>query len=117
MELRDQRIWSLRDLLGMANEPPTPAGDGSSQIDTWYASPQNPIHPRLVGRTTSFSASDGAGLPSWLTPNEKMALRRWMAAARAGENPILKWQVPVLCGTNLTLTLANLQELPEYPKG
>jgi len=119
MELRDQRIWSLRDLLGMANEPPTSAGDGSSHSicgDTWYASPQHPIHPRLVGKTRTFFASNGAGLPSWLTPNEKMALRRWVATATAGENPILKWQVPVLCGTNLTLTLANLQELPESPQ-
>ena len=116
MELRDQRVWSLRDLLGMANEPPTSAGDGSSQIDTWYASAQHPIHPRLVGKTRTFFASDGAGLPSWLTPNEKMALRRCVAGARTGENPILKWQDPVLCGTNLKLTLANLPELPESPR-
>ena len=64
MELRDRRVWDLRDLLGFAGEPPTSAGDGSSPDDTWYMRPQLPVHPRLVGKSHHFGTERDGALPS-----------------------------------------------------
>ena len=48
MELRDRRVWSLRDLLGIAGEPPTAAGDGSTEVESWYTNNQTPTHPTMA---------------------------------------------------------------------
>ena len=116
MELRDRRVWSLRDLLGIAGEPPTSAGDGSSDVESWYTQKQSPIHPRMVGAVKTYLPASGDGLPTWLEPAEATALRRSIAAATRGNDPTLKWENPVLCGVQLKLTLENKQELPDSPR-
>ena len=115
MELRDRRVWDLRDLLGIAGEPPTSAGDGSSHEDTWYMRPLLPMHPRLVGKSHPFCTITGAALPSFLTQDEKTSIRRCIAASTRGENPVLRWKTPVVHGTQLKMTQVNLQELPLSP--
>jgi hypothetical protein len=116
MERRDRRVWSLRDLLGFASEPPTAAGDGSSNVESWYTDKQNPTHPKMVGAVKMFSPATGEGLPGWLEPEEATALRRSIAAATRGADPTLTWQGPVLCGVQLKMTLENKQELPNSPR-
>jgi hypothetical protein len=108
-------VWDLRDLLGIAGEPPTSAGDGSSHEDTWYMRPQLPTCPRLVGKPHDFCTATGAGLPSFLTQDEQMSIRRCIAAATRGDNPVLTWTPPVMHGTQLKMTLVNLQGLPLSP--
>ena len=116
MELRDRRVWDLRDLLGIAGEPPTSAGDGNSSLqDTWYMRPQQPMHPRLVGPSHEFCTATGAGLPSFLTQDEQRSIRRCIAVATRGANPVLSWKPPVMSGAQLKMTLVNLQELPLSP--
>ena len=115
MELRDRRVWDLRDLLGIAGEPPTSAGDGSSHEDTWYMRPQLPVHPRLVGKSHPFDTGREGALPSFLTPDEQRSIRRCIAADTRGDNPVLRWETPVVHGTQLKMTLVNLQELPLSP--
>ena len=116
MELRDRRVWSLRDLLGVAGEPPTSAGDGSTEVESWYTGKQSPTHPTMVGSIKTFDPATGEGLPKWLEPEEATALRRSIAAATRGANPTLTWEGPVLCGVQLKMTLENKQELPNSPR-
>ena len=116
MELRDRRVWSLRDLLGIAGEPPTAAGDGSTEVESWYTNNQTPTHPTMVGAVSTFVPATGEGLPEWLDRDEATALRRSIAAATRGADPTLTWQTPVLCGVQLKMTLENKQELPNSPR-
>jgi hypothetical protein len=112
MELRDRRVWSLRDLLGVAGEPPTAAGDGSTEVGSWHTNKQTPTLPTMVGAVRTFSPATGEGLPEWLEPEEATALRRSIVAATRGADPALTWQTPVLCGVQLKMTLENKQNRP-----
>jgi hypothetical protein len=73
------------------------------------------MHPRLVGKSCPFCTETGAALPSFLTQDEKTSIRRCIAASTRGENPVLRWKTPVVHGTQLKMTLVNLQELPLSP--
>lgn len=118
MELRDRRIWSLRDLLGVAGEPPTAAGDGSTEPESWYMQAQEPTRPKLVGNTRIFCPIVATGLPAWLTEQEHIGLIRCIRAETGGNGspPTLTWAPPIKCGEKMKLTLPNRQELRNSPR-
>ena len=62
MQLRDERTWTLRDLLGLAGEPSTAAAPKRNkdsdidETDAWYTTVQKPWPPSLVGNDWAFGA-------------------------------------------------------------
>ena len=118
MQLRDERAWTLRDLLGLAGEPPTAAAPKKNEdpdIDdpaAWCMTVQQPWPPSLVGNTWPFGAVGEFGMPKWLPPPTAAALRRSIVNARVGAHPLLDWIPPMRAASQLKLTLVDLQQLP-----
>ena len=123
MRLRESRTWLLRDLLGMAGEPPTCA-DPSEDPETWYLPIVRVQHPTLVGRRTrkmgtTLHLEGKRGLPEHLHDEERRALWRVIqqqTATTTGEDPVLNWALPVRCASQMKLTLTDPQELPCSPR-
>ena len=122
MQLRDERTWTLRDLLGLAGEPPTAAAPKRNQdpdiddTDAWYTPVQQPWPPSLVGNEWAFGSVGEFGMPKWLPPPTAVALRRAINNARVGANPVLEWNPPIRAASQLKLTLVDLQQLPGAAK-
>ena len=123
MRLRESRTWLLRDLLGMAGEPPTCA-DPSEDPETWYLPIVRVQHPTLVGKRTremgkTLDLQGQGGLPEHLHDEERRALWRVIqqqTATTTGEDPVLNWALPVRCASQMKLTLTDHQELPCSPR-
>ena len=117
MEVRDERTWALRDLLGIAGEPPTSvASEENTHDDQWYITKQEPVMPELVGKEVLLHVHDGQGLPTWLSIEERMALKRAIVIALRGAEPTLVWAEPVKCAAQLKLTLTDLQKKEDDPR-
>jgi len=117
MEARDEKTWALRDLLGIAGEPPTSAGsEENSNDEQWYITKQEPVFPELVGKELVLHVHDGQGLPTWLPIEERMALRRSIVSALHGPEPTLAWSEPIKCAAQLKLTLTDLQKKENDPR-
>jgi len=115
MQLRDERTWTLRDLLGLAGEPPTAFSDrtgGEGPDEEWYMQVQGPVHPQLVGGRREFNWVCSSCMPDWLPPTEAAALRRSIVFLTAGISPVLNWKPPITAAQQMKLTLPDLQQLP-----
>ena len=52
---------------------------------------------------------------TFLTGSNGITRSACIAADTRGDNPVLRWETPVVYGTQLKMTLVNLQELPLSP--
>lgn len=115
MQVRDERTWSLRDLLGLAGEPPTACSEvkeGEGPDAGWYMKVQVPVHPILVGHCREFNWATTSCMPDWLPPTEGAALRRSIIFLTCGLFPVLNWKPPITAAQQMKLTLPDLQQLP-----
>ena len=113
MRLREGRTCDLRDLLGLAGEPPTSA-DPNQDEDTWYKPIIRVQHPTIVGRFKQLHMDEEKGLPKHLPPPDLHALWRDF---RDGVWPASNtWAPPVQCAAQMKLTLTDPLELPGSPR-
>ena len=118
MRRRESRTWQLRDLLGLAGEPPTSVERGQEE-DSWYKPIVRRQPPALVGRSRTINTDAKRGLPPCIPDLEILALWRVIieqSASVGGAEPVLNWTLPIRCASQMKLTLEDHQELPASPR-
>jgi hypothetical protein len=115
MQHKDERAWMLQNFLAAAHLPPVSKlyhrdDNGLYQL---IKVTTNPEKPTLIGKVQALVLLSCAGLPSHLTIEERNAVH--LAVTTALTNHLIEWEAPVVVGSQMMVTLENLQE-PEHTR-
>jgi hypothetical protein len=110
MQHKDERAWMLQNVVAAAKLP--------SVANVYHRDDNGVVHlmkeqttpqlPTLIGKVNALALPSCAGLPSYLTIEERNALQLAINQSVAGS--LIEWEGPIVVGSAITLTLENRQE-------
>jgi len=100
-------MWKLKDILAAAGEPPMTAHTTDDNKNYALVTKALPITPCPVGKSISLRLDIHAGLPFWLTIDERRCLR--LAIVNALSTKTISWQEPVTTFTQMKLSFEDKQ--------
>ena len=100
-------MWKLKEVLAASGAPPMTAYTTNDANPYALVTKTLPITPCPIGKSQSLRLDAHAGLPNWLSIDERKCLR--LAIVNALRTNTITWQEPVSTFTQMKLSFEDLQ--------